>query len=181
MIIKPDDHWRWYFDHDHDRVMLDLANGMIFRSCFPAKMLTAFARDEMPFSIEDAAEFYIFDEQAKKLNLSHEERAELVLNSLVAFRFLKPQMPKSWYFSPFHDIQIPAQGQLIQVCLENSHHIATFIIAEAGTSASLCLLAEAQLELPDRKLRFCDPIKIMNDRMRQYKRKSNRLLYENVI
>lgn len=181
MKIKPDDHWRWYFDHDHDRVMLDLANGMIFRSCFPAKMLTVCARSEVPFSIEDAGEFYIFDEQAKRLNLSNEERAELVLNSLVAFRFLKPQMPKSWYFSSFHDIGMPSQGQLVQVRLENTNSIATFIIAEAGTSASLCLLAEAQLELPDRKLRFCDPIKIMNDRMMRYKRKSSGLLYGNAI
>lgn len=181
MKIKPDDHWRWYFDHDHDRVMLDLANGMIFRSCFPAKMLTAFARAEMPFSIEDAGEFYIFDEQAKRLNLSNEERAELVLNSLVAFRFLKPQMPKSWYFSSSHDMAAPTQGQLVQVCLENTNNVATFIIAEAGASASLCLLAEAQLELPDRKLRFCDPIKIMNDRMRHYKRKSSALLYGKVM
>ncbi|MCG5369018.1 cell division protein ZapC [Providencia rettgeri] len=181
MNIKPDDHWRWYFDHDHNRVMLDLANGMIFRSCFPAKMLTVFARNEMPFSIEDAGEYYLFDEQAKRLNITQEERAELVLNSLVAFRFLKPQMPKSWYFSSFHYINEPKQGQIIQVCLENTNQYFTFIIAEAGPSASLCLLAEPILELPDRTLRFSDPIKIMNDRMLEYSSKVKRQLYGNAI
>lgn len=90
-------------------------------------------------------------------------------------------MPKSWYFSSFHFMSTPVRGQLIQVCLENSHIYSTFIIAEAGESASLCLLAEPSLELPDRTLRFCDPIKIMNDRMMHYQSRTKRLLYGNVI
>ncbi len=59
--------------------------------------------------------------------------------------------------------------------------MSTFIIAEAGPSASLCLLAEPILELPDRTLRFCDPIKIMNDRMLEYSSKVKRQLYGNAI
>ncbi|WP_237385240.1 cell division protein ZapC [Xenorhabdus sp. Sc-CR9] len=170
MKIRPDDQWRWYFDPEHNRVMLDLANGMVFRSCFPAKMLTDYATTmkEMSFSVDDAALYYAFEEHSRRINLAPALRAELSLNGVVAFRFIKPQMPKSWYFSSFSLIEKPEHGEIVQARLQESGSEVLFMVAEVGDNASVCLLAQQTLELNDRVMSFCDPIKVMNDRLMPY-------------
>ncbi|MBD2814062.1 cell division protein ZapC [Xenorhabdus sp. Flor] len=183
MRIRPDDQWHWYFDAEQNRVMLDLANGMVFRSRFPAKMLTIYATTmkESCFSVDDAALYYTFEEYSRRINIAPELRAELALNGLVAFRFMKPQMPRSWYFSVFSLITKPEQGEIVQVRLQNDGTEILFMVAEAGDSASVCLLVQQKLDLGDRVMNFCDPIKIMNDRLMPYIEPAQAPIYDKVI
>ncbi|CDL82658.1 cell division protein ZapC [Xenorhabdus szentirmaii] len=183
MKIKPDDQWRWYFDPEHSRVMLDLANGMVFRSRFPAKMLIDFAvtMKEMSFSVDDAALYYAFEEHSRHINIAPALRAELALNGVVAFRFMKPQMPKSWYFSSFSLMAKPEHGEIVQARVQDSGVEALFMVVEVGNNASLCLLAQEKLELNDKVMDFCTPIKVMNDRLMPYIEPIQKTIYDYAI
>lgn len=168
MTLKPDDRWQWYYDDTQDRMMLDLTEGLHFRSRFPGKMLTPDAFESQNFCVDDAASFFNFDEKCRDVDFNHQQRAELVLNALVASRFLKPLMPKSWHFLACHSGWQPEAGQLAETTLSDTRQAVRLLVVESGSSAALCVVAQTSLELSGKKLLLGEAIKIMNDRLRPH-------------
>lgn len=165
MRIKPDDNWRWFFDKEHDRLMLDISNQMLFRSRFPAKMLNTDAFIETHFSIDDATLYFQLDESCRALRLTDEQRAELVLNAIVAHRFLKPMLPKSWYFTQQPQAYQPADAEIVAVHVQESGEDVLLVVAETSETACLCLVAQTSCQLGGKLLAQGEPIKVMNDRL----------------
>ncbi|OAN17932.1 cell division protein ZapC [Photobacterium jeanii] len=164
-MLKPNNSWKWYFDQQHNSLMLDLGNEMVFRVAIPAKLLVTCALEDNTFTVDDASIYQTFKDRIDNLDLPRARKAELALNAVAASRFHKPMMPKSWFFKTQSHGYEPELGEV--VTLETETGTSKFIVIENSGSASLCMMAELDtLALNSTKeMKYCDTIKVMNDRI----------------
>jgi cell division protein ZapC len=165
MNVRPTENWYWYFDHSLNSLMLNLSQDMVFRSRFTKKMLIDDAFIETRFSIADASTYYQFYESCGSFSLAEPYKVQLVLNAIAAHNYLKPQMPKSWYFFQQAYAYTPEMGEAICVQLCDSHQFIDLLTIDISDNAALCVIAQKSANLADKTLILGDVIKIMHDRL----------------
>ncbi|WP_241596657.1 cell division protein ZapC [Rosenbergiella epipactidis] len=166
MNLKPDDCWQWHYDSEQDSVMLDFNDGSSFTSQFSSKMLIPDAFSSHPFCVGDATLFEQFAESCHQTALDEAQSRQLIINGLIAYRFLKPQMPKSWHFASRRQALQPEVGEMVLTELTSNNEQALLMVVETNQQASLCVVAQPELLLNSGKsLYLGDAIKIMNDRL----------------
>lgn len=165
MAFRPTDSWRWYFDKEYDSLMLEISSEMLFRCNYASKILIPDVFDEFSFSVDDATAYYLFYDSCQSLILSDAQKIELSINAIVASNFLKPQMPKSWYFSQQPMLYNPKVADIVEVNLQESGQRVCLLVVEAGENASLCIIAQPTFIAMNKTFYFSEAIKVMNDRL----------------
>ncbi|OCG17757.1 cell division protein ZapC [Gilliamella sp. WF3-4] len=166
LAFRPTDCWRWYFDSEYDSLMLEVSSEMLFRSCYPSKILIPDVFCEFPFSVSDATFYYQFHDRCQLLNLTDSQKIELSINAIVAANFLKPQMPKSWYFSQQPMFYKPKVADIVEVNLQETSQKVYLLVVEASENASLCIIAQPTFIAMNKTFYFSEAIKVMNDRLK---------------
>ena len=165
MAFRPTDSWRWYFDNEYDSLMLEISSEMLFRCNYASKTLIPDVFSEFSFSVDDATAYYLFYDSCQSLALSDSQKIELSINAIVASNFLKPQMPKSWYFSQQPMLYNPKVADIVEVNLQESGQRVCLLVVEAGENASLCIIAQPTFIAMNKTFYFSEAIKVMNDRL----------------
>lgn len=168
MNIKPTEDWCWYFDEKLDTLMVDLSYDIVFRSRLSKKMIIIDALAESAFSIQDATFYYQFFENCGILPLSEPNKVELVLNAIAVRNYIKPPMPKSWYFVQQAHSFTPKLGEIVGAYVQDSGGRVNLLVADVGDNASLCVIAQPMITMAGKTFYLGDAIKIMNNRFVPY-------------
>ncbi|MCL1124867.1 cell division protein ZapC [Shewanella surugensis] len=165
MLLMPNKEWQWVYNDSYNVLSISLGDEMEFLTPYTPKVLIPDALASLTFSVEHA-KFYIqvLDRLSRALSCDDAYIVQMALNATAAHFLLKPEMPKSWYFSVSDFCVFSETGKLFHLQTRNDQ--VTVLVIESGFQASLVMLLSESCLLSDKKtLKQFETIKVMHDRL----------------
>ncbi|WP_298770147.1 cell division protein ZapC [uncultured Shewanella sp.] len=165
MLLMPNKEWQWVYNDNYNVLSISLGDEMEFLTPYTPKVLIPDAKTSQIFSVEHAKYYIQVVERLRQaLSCNDAHIVQMALNATAARFLLKPEMPKSWYFSVSDVCVFSEEGKLFH--LQTLSEQVTVLVVESGLQASLIMLLSEHCVLSDRKvLRQFDTIKVMHDRL----------------
>ena len=146
-------------------MLLDLANGMLFRSRFARRMLTPDAFAPSGFCVDDAALYFSLKKNAA-ISISQRTAGRTGIKRAGGDPFPETANAESWHFLAHGMSWTPAIGDAASVNLSDTEEEVNLLVVEPGENAALCLLAQPGVTIAGRVMQLGDAIKVMNDRLK---------------
>ncbi len=168
MALKPNDKWMWYFDDASGCLAIALSDDLHFQTRYQRDQLVTDAFSSQAFNTSDAEIYAATTAGVEEcFDLSEAMLTQIGLNAAAARRFLRPQLPKSWFFLPSTSTLTLAEGNAVE--LFSHQQAGYFVVIEAGCETSVLMVLSDRIELNEYKtIKAFDVIKVMNDRVQRY-------------
>lgn len=168
MVLIPDDNWRWIFDEQRQKLLLDLSDEMQFCTCIPRKQLVCREAFTESFNLDDYSLYYHFLECLGDFPFSDPERVQLTLNAVAAVKYVKPLMCQSWLYKTADLLRDRTEiGEVYSIFTEFGY--ADVMVISVGDQASLCILLSPELKTEeDTVLHQSAILKLLNTKLVPY-------------
>ncbi|WP_299495157.1 cell division protein ZapC [uncultured Shewanella sp.] len=165
MLLMPNKEWQWVYNDSYNVLSVSLGDEMEFLTPYTPKVLIPDAKTSQIFSVEHAKYYIQVAERLKQaLSCNDAHIVQMALNATAAYFLLKPEMPKSWYFTVSDVCVYSEVGKLFH--LQTATEQVTVLVVEPGLQASLIMLLSERCMLTEKKsLKQFDTIKVMHDRL----------------
>jgi cell division protein ZapC len=168
MILVPDDSWRWSFDAQRQKILLDLTDNMQFATAIPAKQLADKSAFSEAFTVDDSSLYFHFLECLGEFPFTDPERVQIVLNAIAAVKYTRPLVSQSWYYQDVDMLSdAPELGEVFSVLTGSMY--GDVMVISPGSTASLCIVISQAIELDtDKVLSQSAVCKLMNGKLLPY-------------
>ena len=157
--------WRWFIDHQANRLVLKLANDIEFPTELKAEQINQCEEPYTPFSALDAELYSAFREKFENSELDQQGQFTVAINATAACSYLSPIPAKSWLYQPAQCVLNKHVGDIVKLVAETE---ADYLVLDKDDSSSLVVLVSKQHQINDKRCFIQGQVmKVHNDRLKR--------------